>query len=474
MSKVKFIQWGTDIVPKKFTDRWEVDEQNKPTGPSTSFSQLLSAYAGGVIFVTYTDANDKDLVQEIWANGVQYSVGGGGSSNGNIIYGTTVVDADGKAGTITGYEGYIYVCTQDKVQTAYYWKEGKWVPFNVEAENVWFHEDITLAGEYTRVGNFTKEQSGTAQLKTLLGKVGQSFNLQELMEGLLSKVVASGAKFSTSLSANQGAVGSLTIKNGETTVNNNDSFEVGTQLSVSAQLATNSSVKQLLSANTATYGYKTSETGTAIKSDYRQEKTPTTSGSDGYTLKKGEDPYSSSTFEVTNGSTTFTTVTTSAQYTGVAFDKATIIPLNNLGELESSITPTDAQLNEYKNDNLTPAVTSPSLTVNGYWPYFYGSLSATPTTWAQANLGSKKSPAFTSKEYEIPAGAKVAFVAIPEANSTKTISIKNSSTTASFSTAVSEANVTVTLGTQSQAYTVFYLAAASATGSNANFKITIS
>jgi hypothetical protein len=54
------------------------------------------------------------------------------------------------------------------------------------------------------------------------------------MEGLLSKVVASGAKFSTSLSANQGAVGSLTIKNGETTVNNNDSFEVGTQLSVSA------------------------------------------------------------------------------------------------------------------------------------------------------------------------------------------------------------------------------------------------
>jgi hypothetical protein len=74
-------------------------------------------------------------------------------------------------------------------------------------------------------------------------------------------------------------------------------------------------------------------------------------------------------------------------------------------------------------------------------------LSATPTAWAQANLGSKKSPAFTSKEYEIPAGAKVAFVAIPEANSTKTISIKNSSTTASFSTAVSEADVTVTLGT---------------------------
>lgn len=82
MSKVKFIQWGTDLAPKKFTDRWTVDEQNKPTGPSTSFSQLLSAYAGGVIFVTYTDATGKDLVQEIWANGVQYSVGGGVSVEG--------------------------------------------------------------------------------------------------------------------------------------------------------------------------------------------------------------------------------------------------------------------------------------------------------------------------------------------------------------------------------------------------------
>jgi hypothetical protein len=93
MSKVKFIQWGTDGNPKKFTDRWSVDEQNKPTEPSPSFSKLLSDYAGGVIFVTYKDAKDKDLVQEIWANGVQYSVGGGG---GNVIYGTDMIDAAGK------------------------------------------------------------------------------------------------------------------------------------------------------------------------------------------------------------------------------------------------------------------------------------------------------------------------------------------------------------------------------------------
>lgn len=452
MSKVKFIQ--LTATAENYQSKIE---------------QALQSYPGAIIFV----ANNGEGKQEIWANGLKYEVGGGGT--GNVIYGDKPVRADGTIsdGTV-GKEGSVYVYTGEKTQTAYYWKGDKWEPFNVDAENVWFHEDITLAGDYTRVGNFTKQQTGTAQLKTLLGKVGQSFNLQNLMEGLLSKAVASGARFSTSLSANQGAVSGLTIKKGETTVKNNDSFEVGTQLSVSAQLVTNSSVKQLLSANTGTYGYKTSEQGTIIKANYSQEKIPTTSGSDSYTLKKGQDAYNSNTFEVTNGSTTFTAVTTSKQYTGVSFDTVTLIPLNNLGQSEASITPTNTQLNEYKGDTLTPTVTSPSLTVKGYWPYFYGSLTSCPTDWVQANLGSTKSQSFTSKEYKIPSGSKVAFVAVPEANSSKTISINNSATTAAFSTEVQTDQVNVTLGTQTQPYTVFYLAAASATGSDANFKITIS
>ena len=149
-SKVQFIQWVTDVTPKKFTDRWTVDKQGKPTGPSTSFSELLLAYAGGVIFVTYKDTKNKDLVQEIWANGVQYSVGSGGA--GNIIYGsvppssTGIVTIDGE--TVTGDEGYIYIYKTVDSQTAYYWLGTRWVPFEVDAENVWFHEDITMAGEY--------------------------------------------------------------------------------------------------------------------------------------------------------------------------------------------------------------------------------------------------------------------------------------------------------------------------------------
>lgn len=179
MSKVKFIQWGTDVAPKKFTDRWAVDEQNKPTGPSTSFSDLLSAYAGGVIFVTYTDAKDKDLVQEIWANGVQYSVGGGGG--GNIIYGTTAPDADGivtvEGSTVTGNDGYIYVYTTPEYQTAYYWAADHWAAFDVDAEHVWFPEGVMRTERWGSA--VTENSTPTAEC---IGK-----NLKEVMEYYLVK-----------------------------------------------------------------------------------------------------------------------------------------------------------------------------------------------------------------------------------------------------------------------------------------------
>ena len=179
MSKVQFIQWGTDVSPKKFTDRWAVDEQNKPTGPSTSFSELLAAYTGGVIFVTYKDAKDKDLVQEIWANGVQYSVGGGG---GNIIYGTTAPDADGivtvEDNTVTGSEGYIYIYTQaNGLQTAYYWNVNKWSAFEVEAEHVWFPDGVLRTERWGSA--VTENSTPTAEC---VGK-----NLKEVMEYYLVK-----------------------------------------------------------------------------------------------------------------------------------------------------------------------------------------------------------------------------------------------------------------------------------------------
>lgn len=86
MSKVKFIQWGTPDSPKTYTDY------------TTSFESIKEQYPGGVIFITYTDENNKQK-QEIWANGVQYSVGGGvdveGVLDNVLVFGSdnTIIDS---------------------------------------------------------------------------------------------------------------------------------------------------------------------------------------------------------------------------------------------------------------------------------------------------------------------------------------------------------------------------------------------
>lgn len=50
--------------------------------------------------------------------------------------------------------------------TAYVYDGEKWAAMdgNYDAENVYFTNDITLAGNYTTVGNVTKAQNGTGTL----------------------------------------------------------------------------------------------------------------------------------------------------------------------------------------------------------------------------------------------------------------------------------------------------------------------
>lgn len=165
MSKVKFIQWGTPESPKTYNDY------------TTSFASVKEQYPGGVIFVTYTDDKNKQK-QEIWANGVQYSVGIGG---GNVIYGTTAPDADGivtvDGDIVTGNEGYIYVYTTSNSQTAYYWKDNKWIAFDIDAEHVWFPEGVMRTECWGSA--VTENSTPTAEC---VGK-----NLKEVMEYYLVK-----------------------------------------------------------------------------------------------------------------------------------------------------------------------------------------------------------------------------------------------------------------------------------------------
>lgn len=170
MSKVKFIQITATTVANY----------------QTKINKALEDFPGAIIFV----ANNGEGKQEIWANGLKYEVGGGG---GNVIYGDKPVNAQGviSDGT-TGSEGSIYVYKSENSQTAYYWDGTKWEPFNVDAENVWFHEDITLAGNYTSIGNFSKTSiTGTASLYDKLGLKDDTtdFSLKTLITKLLSEVV---------------------------------------------------------------------------------------------------------------------------------------------------------------------------------------------------------------------------------------------------------------------------------------------
>lgn len=182
MSKVKFIQWGTDANPKQYEERWSVDEQGSIT-ESSDFAKVKEDYKGGIIFVTYLDAKDK-ITQEIWANGVQYSVGGGGG--GNVIYGATAVGSDGTAGDITGDEGYIYIYQSDTAQTAYYWNNGKWKPFNVDAENIYFPNGFERTEAW---GYFTASADGTLKNETKPTEGEIPKNLVQVFEHYLVKPI---------------------------------------------------------------------------------------------------------------------------------------------------------------------------------------------------------------------------------------------------------------------------------------------
>lgn len=455
MSKVKFIQITATTV----------EDYNK------KILKALTDYPGAIIFV----ANNGEGKQEIWANGLKYEVGGGG---GNVIYGDKPVNAQGiiSDGT-TGGDGSIYVYKSENSQTAYYWDGNKWEPFNVDAENVWFHDDITMAGSYTTIGNLSKgSTTGTKSVKTLLGKTGTSFTLLDFVTGMLSKAVASGAEFSTSIGQTK-AEGTLSVKNGENAVSTNSYVEVGTTLTVEASLKTNSSVTQYLTANTATYGYRETSGGSTTKANYSQSVTPTTSSTDNDSctlkLKKpGEttaSTYSSTTYELVNGAHVFTASTTSKTWTGKSFTSKTIIPLNNLGQEENSITPTAEMLATYANEDLTPETISPSITVNGYWPVYYGSLATCPSEWTQNNFGSNKSRTIPNS-FALAKGHTTVFVAIPSTVSKKITKFETANPVATHGDFSTQSGVSVQLGSKTTTYTVYIstTATGSTTGNTIN------
>ena len=227
MSKVKFIQ---------LTATSTTDYQSK-------IEQTLQSYPGAIIFV----ANNGDGKQEIWANGQKYEVGGGA---GNVIYGDKPVNAsgqvvleeDGDGNPVkvqSGEEGSIYVYKGLTSQTAYYWSaEGKWEPFNVDAENVWFPNGFRRTEAWGVIG-----ATGGAVENDIKPGVGESpKNLIQVFEHYLvkpafpSNVQVTCANPSPTFTAKYTNSTPVTIsaKKGSTNLTNGAYALVGTSISLDA------------------------------------------------------------------------------------------------------------------------------------------------------------------------------------------------------------------------------------------------
>lgn len=404
MSKVKFIQ---------LTATSTTDYQSK-------IAQTLQSYPGAIIFV----ANNGEGKQEIWANGQKYEVGGGGT--GNVIYGDKSVNANGVAEGYTGSEGSIYVYTNEKTQTAYYWKDNKWEPFNVDAENVWFHEDITLAGNYTSIGNFSKTSiEGTASLYDKLGLEDQTkdFSLKTLITKLLSEVVfptptdPSHATLTSSVTA-------PSITSSTSGVSNNAILNIGTPITINSVTANASSYsgQAYTRISGLTHGYSNDGITLTSANSYIQSDNytkPTLTSKTEYTLSYSKTsgfstlslPVDSSNAEATkctinqiqnikvdSGKNTLTLTETGRGHTTTAAALSSVYITSNVGTWDSA-----HKTNAISSRTLTSInpTNSTTFTVYGVMPIYTNGTSSSITDAGTYNPSNTIYPLANSYVYEI-------------------------------------------------------------------------
>lgn len=511
MSQVKFIQLGTVSEPKK---NYEINGSNEY---STLLSQAIQNHPGAVIFTTFIKSATGKPKNEIYANGQLYSAGGNGS--GAVYYGTVDVGADGSIENFSeDHEGaepevgnvYIYDPTDNAEKTsggniadctAYYYDSGKWVAFtgNVNAENVWFNDNLILAGAYTQVGNVTKDLNGTGTL------TAKNKNLKQVLESVFTKelypqsITGPTYSFSASVSAP-----SIVIKKASATSNlsNNAQLEVGTQVDLSKLVQNNSSSSEQITVSGLTYGYKINDT-TNDGDTYTRTATPSSSGSYSLTLRAsglvtstGETPsFTSSTNEenlleisgssdlyISNGTNTLTVKETGLTYTPNGFTATTIYPLSNLGNTYKQ-NPNDENIysisvSQAIGNNKTPSNTK-TFTLTGYYPIFCGTSSVVTETFSSDLLKNLTHLIQKPTTISTPANTIQIIVAIPYSDknvpliSFNNIVAGNGSGFTDSDKMKTATDILVSFnGNISHKYKVLYAYAAQATSNTNNYTIT--
>lgn len=129
---------------------------------------------------------------------------GGAKDDDNIIVELTT-GAEVHAGDMAIIKKYINGVDGAVSYTSYVYElENGWVAMdgNYSAENVFLKDNITLAGEYTQVGNLTKTKNGTATFATAGLSVAEAF--KKMLSATLQPKITANPSISVTL-ANAGA-----------------------------------------------------------------------------------------------------------------------------------------------------------------------------------------------------------------------------------------------------------------------------
>lgn len=252
-------------------------------------------------------------------------------------------------------------------QSAYSYDGTQWVAMtgNVDADKVILQEDITLAGNYTAVGNLTKTSTGTATFST------KGMSVQEALMEILSK------RLQPTITAQPSISGFALTGAG--------AVEAGTTITPSYTAGT-------LSAGSYTYGPATGVTA----SHWKVERV-TNSGSTTI-IDKDETSLAAGTDDsIIIGDVAATGVATSLKYTATVTHGAGVTAYDNLGSDSSPAIAISAGTK-----------TKTTSAYSAYRSYFYGATTTAPdidSAYIRSLTNSKKAYAAGSVTVSVPVGA---------------------------------------------------------------------
>ena len=259
-------------------------------------------------------------------------------------------------------------------QSAYGYNETQWVAMtgNVDADKVIMREDLTLAGNYTQIGNWTKTQNGTS--KKAVSGMSVAAILKDLMSKVLQPTITAQPSVTGFALSGAGAV------------------EAGTQIASPAYTAG--------SLNPGSYSYGP-KSGTGVVASHWKVERITNKGTtvvtevDTASLTAGNDANDGVAFII--GDTGEDNAVSSLKYRATATHGAGVQAEDNLGSASDPAVAIAAGIKAKDTSAYTP-----------YRNYFYGATAAKPTldsAYIRSLTKSNKAYAAGTITLNIPAGA---------------------------------------------------------------------